>query len=276
MNSFCSATNPHLTSSMKSNFNPTKINPTNLLLWLDANDPYNTGVTPTADTRITTWKDKSGRGSDATATNAPTSGTIAVQWKKTVNGIPGFYFDKNATSSMNFNGNISITVGTITVFTVSNYIDNIGARIISMTSGNGVNDYNSSLYMRIFKKGATRNNLDFAVTYSDTVMPFNSTFVNYCQFNGTTCTVNALVGNSTGADVSSSSSGNFSISYFAIGSNANTADLNGRLNGYVHEVVVYNTTLTNSDRQKVEGYLSWKWGLQAKLPTSHPYYNAAP
>ena len=31
-----------------------------------------------------------------------------------------------------------------------------------------------------------------------------------------------------------------------------------------------------SDREKLEGYLAWKWGLEANLPTGHPYENAAP
>jgi len=26
----------------------------------------------------------------------------------------------------------------------------------------------------------------------------------------------------------------------------------------------------------VEGYLAWKWGTQASLPTDHTYYSAAP
>ena len=27
----------------------------------------------------------------------------------------------------------------------------------------------------------------------------------------------------------------------------------------------------NSNRQIVEGYLAWKWGLQTSLPSDHPY-----
>ena len=38
------------------------------------------------------------------------------------------------------------------------------------------------------------------------------------------------------------------------------------------EILVYNTSLSLSDRQSVEGYLAWKWGLQTTLPLSHPYY----
>ena len=43
------------------------------------------------------------------------------------------------------------------------------------------------------------------------------------------------------------------------------------LNGYIQEIIVYNTSLTQFQRQQVEGYLAWKWGIQTNLPTSHPY-----
>ena len=50
----------------------------------------------------------------------------------------------------------------------------------------------------------------------------------------------------------------------------------GRLTGDVAEVVVCDAALSTGDRQKVEGYLAWKWGLQGNLPGGHPYENAAP
>jgi len=31
-----------------------------------------------------------------------------------------------------------------------------------------------------------------------------------------------------------------------------------------------------ADRQKMEGYLAWKWGLEGSLPANHPYKNAPP
>lgn len=43
------------------------------------------------------------------------------------------------------------------------------------------------------------------------------------------------------------------------------------LNGFIAEVVVTDTLLSTADRQKLEGYLAWKWGLVANLPSGHPY-----
>jgi len=47
-------------------------------------------------------------------------------------------------------------------------------------------------------------------------------------------------------------------------------------NKYISEVVGCNTKLSTDDRQKLEGYLAWKWGLESDLPVGHPYKNAAP
>jgi hypothetical protein len=49
-----------------------------------------------------------------------------------------------------------------------------------------------------------------------------------------------------------------------------------RLIGTVGEVVAIVGPLTDSEREKMEGYLAWKWGLQASLPSTHPYYYTKP
>ncbi|MGU3668022.1 hypothetical protein ACLBX9_27865 [Methylobacterium sp. A49B] len=46
--------------------------------------------------------------------------------------------------------------------------------------------------------------------------------------------------------------------------------------GAVQEVFVINGILSDSDRQKLEGYLAWKWGLQGQLPAGHTYASAPP
>lgn len=42
-------------------------------------------------------------------------------------------------------------------------------------------------------------------------------------------------------------------------------------NAQVGEVVICDTALSTADRQKLEGYLAWKWGLAENLPNDHPY-----
>ena len=45
---------------------------------------------------------------------------------------------------------------------------------------------------------------------------------------------------------------------------------------YISEVVGCNTKLSTENRQKLEGYLAWKWGLVANLPVDHPYKATPP
>ena len=44
---------------------------------------------------------------------------------------------------------------------------------------------------------------------------------------------------------------------------------------YIAEVIIFNTALSLSNRQLIEGYLAQKWGFQSSLPSGHPYYTAS-
>jgi hypothetical protein len=46
--------------------------------------------------------------------------------------------------------------------------------------------------------------------------------------------------------------------------------------GEIAEVLIYNRSLSTDDRQTMEGYLAWKWGLQGSLPLTHPYKFLSP
>jgi hypothetical protein len=48
------------------------------------------------------------------------------------------------------------------------------------------------------------------------------------------------------------------------------------VNTSISEFIIYNKTLTNTERQQIEGYLAWKWEFEANLPSDHPYRNEAP
>ena len=48
------------------------------------------------------------------------------------------------------------------------------------------------------------------------------------------------------------------------------------MDGYISEIIHLNYAASDSDRQKIEGYLAHKWGLESRLPTNHPYKASAP
>jgi len=62
-------------------------------------------------------------------------------------------------------------------------------------------------------------------------------------------------------------------STFHVGSNGGSTVF---LEGDVAEIVMFNSVLSTGDRQALEGYLAWKWGLEANLPGGHPYEGAPP
>ena len=51
---------------------------------------------------------------------------------------------------------------------------------------------------------------------------------------------------------------------------------NSQLLGGIAEVVICDAVLSSTDREKVEGYLAHKWGLESNLSSTHPYRYSAP
>jgi hypothetical protein len=77
-------------------------------------------------------------------------------------------------------------------------------------------------------------------------------------------------GNNTTTRNPSTANPTFALQLGASGNNALT------MVGDFCEVVIFNSLLSSTNRQLMEGYLAWKWGVQANLPGGHPHKNAAP
>lgn len=48
------------------------------------------------------------------------------------------------------------------------------------------------------------------------------------------------------------------------------------LNGKMGEAMIFTSGLNLSTRQKLDGYLAWKWGTESSLPSSHPFKSNPP
>ena len=48
------------------------------------------------------------------------------------------------------------------------------------------------------------------------------------------------------------------------------SNVNQATKGEVAELIVFDSVLSTSERQKIEGYLAHKWGLSSLLPQAHP------
>jgi hypothetical protein len=249
-------------------FSPTTV--TGCLLWFDAQDPNGTGTAPANGSSINTWTDKSGGSRNATANTPITYNSTGL------NNKPALTF----TNTQYLLGNVSITTPTLTIFAICslNSLSHASARIVSLSAA-GIEDYGSNLYMGLVRNNGSSNFTPYrngAYFPSNTGAPPNylNPYLVECWFDGTNEYFTVQIGNST-TILSTGSSGNFGVSSFGIGiDRGNFGD--GTFYGFMSEIVVYNTSLSTADRQSVEGYLSWKWGLQTNLPSTHPYYSAAP
>jgi hypothetical protein len=74
-------------------------------------------------------------------------------------------------------------------------------------------------------------------------------------------------------DASNSSGSGYLENGLTVGSNVAG---NQNLDGALAELIMINGSISTADRQKIEGYLAWKWGLQGDLDAGHPYKNERP
>ena len=240
-----------------------------LQLWLDGADPAGTGTAPSDGAIVSMWMDKSGRNNHGTSHGNPTFVASAF------NSKPGISLNG---STQRFVGAITNTGTTVSVFAIVSM--NSGGqwgRICSLATTSSADGGVSSLYfiplIRSFTNQAIQsgryqgsgnvNTTQVAVTYNT---PFQATSV----VDGTT---NTLYLNGTSA-ATASCTGNFGYTAYGIG--AAPAFPAEWLQGYISEIIIYNASLTSTQRQKIEGYLAWKWGVQASLPAGHPFKTAAP
>jgi hypothetical protein len=79
-----------------------------------------------------------------------------------------------------------------------------------------------------------------------------------------------LVGNSERVGASSLNNAAFNMQIGAVGNNL------APLLGDFCELIFCAGVLASDQIALVQGYLAWKWGLQANLPADHPYKNSAP
>jgi len=111
----------------------------------------------------------------------------------------------------------------------------------------------------------TTPNILAATLNSSTVVSSPFTFVGSVNGTETATTSTSVSGNASTDQSPVTLGGNIEsgVSYYA-------------MTGVIYETIIYTTALGTAPRQKIEGYLAWKWGLQSSLPPGHPYKTAAP
>ncbi len=241
------------TSMIPVNFQPTQISGLNL--WLDGTDPLNTSVAPANGTIISTWFDKSSNGFNATTA----AGTLSYS-----NGVSsGVVFTGNQFMTTALNSRAA-SESAFVVLKFNNITEQ--QHILSWNFGGGA--ARGREYM-LFSSQLVFDSTTGVIYYSSNAPSAGVTFLG--EYTYTTSVLNMYLN-------SSNTLSNTSIS-FTPGSQGTTIGSyngGGYLNGTINEIVVYNSVLTTSERQVVEGYLAWKWGIQASLQALHPYKNLKP
>jgi hypothetical protein len=250
-------------SSTISTFIPTQI--TGCQLWLDAAD---TTTVDLSGTMVTQWRDKSGNGRNTSSV----TGTPQLSLAGGFGSLPTIYFGANTA----FTGPISYTGTTLTAFVVAR-INTSGTGIRFFTLGqSGRNDFDRVSDIVVLTTGNTTAELGWYRNYAGTngtgsanvTTIYNSPFLYSLNVNGSTGVI-VLNGGTTS---SGTTSGSFGYSTYAVAAGLFTAGIGSYLtNGFIAEILLYNASLTTTQRQQIEGYLAMKWGLQSSLPSSHPY-----
>jgi hypothetical protein len=88
-----------------------------------------------------------------------------------------------------------------------------------------------------------------------------STISNFIMVNGTAMTLNASL---------------LATGYRTISSLYEIGDRYGGSGADIAEIMMFNTEMTTPQRQQIEGYIGWKWGIARTLPTTHPFYKYPP
>jgi hypothetical protein len=231
-------------------------------LWLDGADSTTITLESSA---VSEWRDKSGN------TRHVTQGTAGARpAMSTFGGLDAVSFDGGDHLA---NASTGITSGTysgeLSIVYVATRADSLGGTILSdRTTGNAAVFlwYNTYIYTDAVNAGSNHLvseavydllSTDGAVVAQQHVSGSRDNL----WVNGTSRTVT----DGTGTDITGSAG-------FKIGARQ---DGTTNWNGLICEVVVV-TALTTTNRELLEGYLAWKWGLEADLPGGHPYVAAAP
>jgi hypothetical protein len=237
-------------TSINAFFQPTQIS--GCQLWLDAAD---TSKLTLSGSNVTQWNDKSGNGRNATATTPPTYNA--------------------ARRSVVFNGStqfMSLPDGTLGTGS-SNY----SAFFVAST-----NTPNSPQWVLVQGNTVTSQFLGFFFWATQAL--FHSWWINEYGFNNVTATATNIIAGytydgTTRLTYANGTSSAANTPGIAKNTTSNDALIGKRLageflNGTISEIIFYTSILTTAQRQNVEGYLAWKWGLQGSLPATHPYKNS--
>lgn len=256
---------------------------TSLAMWLK----HDTGITQASGT-VSQWADQSGNSNDAnqsTVNQQPEAvtgfGISSGTFLKFDSGGAGFekHLTVTDTATLDLNssglsifafirpitygvssGGSTVDIGYIldkdTAYSLGTANDTAGTPANSKTL---VADLNTSVSGTVYAADDAIQNLNtwyVVAIVSDNSSSANNA-VNGFFINGSYSADSTSLGADTSTDL-------------IIGAK-NSGSLANMFDGYIAEVILFSGEVTTAERQRVEGYLSWKFGVEGNLPLDHPY-----
>jgi len=234
-----------------------------LVGWYDAAD---TTTVISSGTNVSQWNDKSLNRYNAVGTASPQ--IIAS--------------GQNNLSVMRFNGTSQyFTITPLLDFQLNSFLIFATVKYVSNGATGMIIGKNGGSYPQWRLAKDNPEQLQIGITYPPAAASFSSTTVlpstgwyllcgRVNRTTGTTFFLNGTPQTTGGPIVGSLTMRNLVYIGYAPGWGS------GYWNSDMGEILLYNELMSDFRRQQVEGYLAWKWGLQASLPASHPFYNAPP
>ena len=239
-------------------------------LWLDAADAST--ITYSSGSNLSQWRDKSGNGYIMSNNTGTT--TVAANSLNSLNTV--YTPSGTNTQITNFRGRTKMTFFIVGKCAAGRYL-------IAFNGGFVYLGNDSLLYMN----PPSGNYFDIidSIGFQTPVVSNNTWFIICIGYDNATnstanpYTINGSPANGTNrATTARGASGILTDQFITNTLYINsTSGTNSYDSDFTAEIIYYNTTLSVNQRQQVEGYLAWKWGLQStNLPSQHPYYSAAP
>jgi hypothetical protein len=227
-------------------------------LWLDAADAT---TVISSGGRISQWSDKSGNSRNATqATGAQQPKiTAAAQNSRSV-----VEFDPASNSFQRLSFSRLTNLGHVFFVAKKN---NVNDSDVVLTDGSA-----DDLRGVIFGSGTGSNFIVQQLAPTLATATRNVWHIAEIATTGTNATVGIDAGRVTQADADLMSSSD--IGWYRNANSIFVAPSSFR--GQIGEIIISQSVLADSVREKIEGYLAHKWGLTANLPAGHPYKTVGP
>ena len=238
-------------------------------LWLDGAD--SNSMTFSSGSNISTWVDKSPNGYIGTSSGSPTFVTNSQ------NGLPVVNFVASSSQYFNFGNILPQTQMAVFFVGKTTFVNGTTQGFIVRTAAAFQEgrwglywENNNTLFFFIQTAGANYIASNAATSYSGTFSLFEGGWDGTSTF---------LYGNGTQlASVSASVTATSNADVLLVGAYNNASGgvppASGcYYNGTIGEIIMFSNAITTGQRQSIEGYLAWKWGIQVQVPTTHPFYS---